>query len=289
MVCVHPFYKGGIPLPCGHCMPCKIMRSHQWAMRLMFELRDWSSAAFVTLTYRDADLPPNLRKRHVQLFFKRLRKSLGKRKIKYYAVGEYGDVTHRPHYHAIIYGLDSDNLEDRILVKNAWIYADWACLPSKAIGSVTYDSCRYVAGYVQKKLYGKSGKAYYQENGLTPPFSLCSRGLGLGFAIENADFLKDSGLVRIDKHVMALPRYYREKIHVDKERLNELMRDKEQEDFLRFARIFSSKFGSEFSLSDQNDYDMAYMYYLSERKKNAQLREQTVNSRVSLYNKHSEV
>ena len=95
--------------------------------------------------------------------------------------------------------------------------------------------------------------------------------------------------MRIDKHVMALPRYYREKIHVDKERLNELMRDKEQEDFLRFARIFSSKFGSEFSLSDQNDYDMAYMYYLSERRKNARLREQTVNSKISLYNKHSEV
>lgn len=95
--------------------------------------------------------------------------------------------------------------------------------------------------------------------------------------------------MRIDKHVMALPRYYREKLHIDKKRLNEMMRDKEQEDFLRFARIFSAKYGSEFSLSDQNDYDMAYMYYLLERKKNAQLREQTVNSRISLYSKHSEV
>jgi len=51
----------------------------------------------------------SLIKRDVQLFVKRLRKdqdARGLAKIRYYLVGEYGDQTKRPHYHAAIFGED---------------------------------------------------------------------------------------------------------------------------------------------------------------------------------------
>lgn len=53
---------------------------------------------------------PTLRKRHYQLFFKRLRKWYGK-PIRYFGTGEYGSKTQRPHYHFIIFGLKLDDLK----------------------------------------------------------------------------------------------------------------------------------------------------------------------------------
>ena len=61
--------------------------------------------AYITLTYNDDHLPANgsLQPRDLQLFWKRLRKARTPG-IRYYACGEYGDQTARPHYHAIIFG-----------------------------------------------------------------------------------------------------------------------------------------------------------------------------------------
>ena len=50
---------------------------------------------------------PYLRKTDLQLFLKRLRyyvtKRLPKEKVRYYAVGEYGPVHFRPHYHLLLF------------------------------------------------------------------------------------------------------------------------------------------------------------------------------------------
>ena len=51
-----------------------------------------------------------LRKRDYQLFMKRLRKAFPNDKIRFYAAGEYGPKTLRPHYHAILFGLHLDDL-----------------------------------------------------------------------------------------------------------------------------------------------------------------------------------
>lgn len=51
-----------------------------------------------------------LRKRDFQLFMKVLRRRTGQ-KVRYFAAGEYGDKTFRPHYHAIIFGLHLDDLQ----------------------------------------------------------------------------------------------------------------------------------------------------------------------------------
>ena len=95
-----------LELNCGRCIGCKIERSRQWSIRIMHESMLWDMNSFTTLTYNDEHLPDELKKKHVQAFFKSLRKTLerkGRGKIRYYAVGEYGDRTKRPHYHLCIF------------------------------------------------------------------------------------------------------------------------------------------------------------------------------------------
>ena len=50
-------------------------------------------------------------------------KVLGERRIKYFACGEYGNNTHRPHYHAIIYGVGLDR-DDKRIMRECWNYCD---------------------------------------------------------------------------------------------------------------------------------------------------------------------
>lgn len=124
-------------------MACRIAKTREWSTRIIHEMDYFPKNSFVTLTYCDETLPKDgsIHKEELVKFFKRLRKDLGSRKIKYFACGEYGEKTGRPHYHSIIFGLGS---EEKELLRSAWskgfIYS----------GSVTYDSARYVAGYVMK-------------------------------------------------------------------------------------------------------------------------------------------
>ena len=80
---------------------------------------------FLTLTYNDDNLPSDvgLHKDDLQRFFKRLRKALDTKKIRYFACGEYGDTTSRPHYHAIVFGLGLNEI-DKKYVTDAWPLGD---------------------------------------------------------------------------------------------------------------------------------------------------------------------
>lgn len=130
-------------------------------------------ACWSTLTYDDDHLPPTLEKRHLQLFFKRLRKL---RKVRFLACGEYGEITYRPHYHAILYGIEYGDAA----VQKAWPYgfAQTHVLRDEAIA--------YVAGYVSKKLGvveskvervdRRTGEVYTYQ----PPFLEVSRRPGIG-------------------------------------------------------------------------------------------------------------
>lgn len=120
---------------------------------------------FLTLTYANA--PKAIDKRHVQLFIKRLRKLYP---LRYFATGEYGTKTHRPHYHAILFGRDflersspiNDSLYTHPDVLNAWGHG------LVSIAPVTVASIMYVAGYVNKKIADKD------------TFNLMSRRPGIG-------------------------------------------------------------------------------------------------------------
>lgn len=248
MQCTKPIYVQGRYFPCGKCLNCRIANSREWAARLMQELSYWNDATFVTLTYAPRSLPADkgLHVDELQKFFKRLRKrfvTAGKvietpcplnenkmRKsaaLKYFACGEYGDNQifsdtglGRPHYHAIIFGL-SRSKEDKEMVKDSWRFADWDYLSDKkAFGSVTYDSCRYVSDYIFKKYSGKKKDEVYGD--LQPPFRILSGGIGLRFALENAEQLRRNVGFTLRGVPVGLPRYYVDKLGVELEAQNDI-------------------------------------------------------------------
>lgn len=233
--CIKPItLSTGVTVNCGHCMACRINYTTAWKLRLLYELSNWDKAMFVTLTYDEEHVPADfsLHKKDPVGFFKRLRSYLDysndNRTIKYYCCGEYGekkdilrpDKEHgRPHYHAIIFGLCPYDENDRKLVIEAWQHRceDWQFDRNRgkksAIQNVTPEDIEYVTGYVQKKLSGDLGHVHYGED--ISPFAIMSKGLGLEFALQNANRLRANGFTYISGHKISLPRYYREKLEIE--------------------------------------------------------------------------
>lgn len=200
----------GYFVPCGQCIACRLNYAKMWSIRMMDELKTHPSgtASFVTLTYDDEHLPSDesLVKRDLQLFFKRLRKH---REVRYFACGEYGDTFGRPHYHAIIYGI-SPNL-DKELVSKCWKNG------LVNLGTVTYDSCCYVAKYMTKKLRGKAlEEALLKDPSFKNEFVLMSRnpGIGLPLSQDCIDFMRENGFVWRKGHRSSIPRVYKDKYDI---------------------------------------------------------------------------
>lgn len=201
---------------CGRCVPCLRKKQIDWCFRLNEELKNSSSACFVTLTYDDENIPwvecgYTLNRMDFQKFMKRLRKHAGQTKLKYYACGEYGDQTERPHYHAIIFNLPRPF--DRFLQK-AWKYGHIH------IGSVTEASIFYTTKYALKGL--RRQKAIeVDEFGREPQFQLMSNGLGASYIKESIiGYLRTNGtkLLTLQGGVKKkLPRYYIDKMFKDPE------------------------------------------------------------------------
>lgn len=212
-------------LPCGKCLGCNKAHARAWALRCHLELQQHAHAAFTTLTYDQAHLPPTLHKRDLQLYLKRLRYSTD-RAIRFFASGEYGEECGRPHYHALLFGLS--NRDHAGEIEKAWT--------SPATGRLqglvrTYDvtpaAIAYVAGYTAKKwtdrFYAAAANADRTKQIFTdgtgfyrwqPPFLQMSRGgrtgVGIGgitrdkYASSWRDFVHENG------SKMHVPRYLHE-------------------------------------------------------------------------------
>lgn len=153
--------------------------ARSWALRCQLELQEHQNAAWTTLTYDDKHKPPTLDRKHLQKFFKRLRKQLGpNRTLRYFASGEYGETTDRPHYHAILYGLHE---QERQLIEDKW------GLGHARTVAATPANINYTAGYTAKKI-GYKLKALEEQIDLNtgevytwqPPFIQMSRRPGIG-------------------------------------------------------------------------------------------------------------
>ena len=169
-----------IRVPCRSCVECVIGYSNQWATRVAAEASCHRENCFITLTYNDENLPKDnqVAVREVQLFLKRLRKSLGKKRIRYFACGEYGEKGGRPHYHVIIFGhsfsdryfLKFDNRKNPIYrspsLEKLWTKG------FSSVGEVNRDSARYAAKYMQKFMPVGERK---------PAFTLQSRKPAIGY------------------------------------------------------------------------------------------------------------
>lgn len=251
MACYHPrkAYKtplGGVTfssskgfvdlpfeIPCGQCIGCRLEYSRQWAVRLVHEASLHDSNYFLTLTYNDENLPPynSLNKLHTQLFIKRLRKKFGSG-IRFYLAGEYGDLTNRPHYHAIIFNLSlpdlrfyKENHDGSILRTSAILDRIWGHGECK-VGAVSFESAAYVARYVLKKVRGKAASAHYGPR--VPEYATMSLKPGIGarwyekYASETypSDFIVSRGMR------MRPPKSYDKRLEKDDEKLYRSVRSK---------------------------------------------------------------
>lgn len=175
MLCKKPFIIGALPCGCGQCLPCRINRRRLWSHRMMLESAVHAGSCFVTLTYTKESIPKGetLDPSQTQLWLKRLRKELSPEKIRYFLVGEYGDKTSRPHYHAALFGLDQitggGNDGRSGLVQKTW------GLGHTFVGDLSPESASYIAGYVTKKMTNKNDE---RLNGRYPEFARMSNGGG---------------------------------------------------------------------------------------------------------------
>lgn len=186
-----------IQVPCGKCTGCMVQRSKVWGLRCYHEATLHARNCFVTLTY--ASPPPVLNRHDLQCFFKRLRNHC---KVRYFACGEYGEKTRRPHYHAIIFGEDflggSFKINDRLysspILSAAWGHG------IVSIGSADIGSMMYVAGYATKKIADHD------------TFNTMSRrpGIGHNWLDKYADEIRRTEQVVIEGKTFQIPRKYLE-------------------------------------------------------------------------------
>lgn len=226
-------YPQGLKVPCQKCLNCIIQKRTEWTLRLWHELGYHEKSVFLTLTYNDENNIGTLSKRHLQLFFKRLRKRLGEQKIKYFAVGEYGEKMLRPHYHSIVFGLGLDK-DSKQAVFDSWPYASWnekPYLKKHCFGTVTSDSIQYVAKYLQKQL----GDDFYEDK--ERPFRIISQGIGKSYLLDNIQSIKQKGYIKFKGSKRSLPRYYVKKGNIDIEEISRRAIDKECELVESFAGI----------------------------------------------------
>lgn len=219
MLCKYPVVLGKDRIfGCGRCITCRINKRRQWTNRIVLESALYEDNAFVTMTYSDENLPEDLSvdKGELQRFLKRLRKSYGEQ-IRYFGVGEYGERTHRPHYHIMLFGYPTcfhgrtrgkDCCKVCVAVEKIW------GLGNVFLGEVSFESAAYVASYVVK------GWTKDTPIGVDPEFTIKSLkpGLAEGFAHEIASsLLRDNAdcvprVVRYSGKRWPLGRYMLDKI-----------------------------------------------------------------------------
>lgn len=221
-------------LPCGKCESCRLEYSKQWAVRLVEESKLWQNNVFLTLTYNDDHIPlgvvPDtdevssytLRPKDVQDFFKRLRstynRKFGHSDIRYYACGEYGGKTFRPHYHAIVYNLPipdkkvySQNFRGDVIYTSDLLASIWKN-GFVTIGQFNYDTASYVARYMQKKVNASDDLESYASVGMIPEFSRMSLKPALGRRADQIEdvYLTDKVTIMKGDNVVTFkpPKYY---------------------------------------------------------------------------------
>lgn len=178
MNCPHLPKYGGYHVPCGQCIPCLINKKRNWTSRLIQESLCHPFWYFVTLTYDEKNVQyvnldktdPTLVPSDLNKFLRTLRNTRRKTQngsFRYYACGEYGDRTHRPHYHAIIY---SDVAVSPDEIQESWDKGFTAVAPG------TLERAAYTCGYVTKKLNRKDSP---NLRGRHPEFAVQSRNPGI--------------------------------------------------------------------------------------------------------------
>lgn len=208
------------PVPCGKCPECLKRRTSGWSFRLLQEEKTACSAHFITLTYDTQYVPitdrnfKSLDKQDLQKFFKRLRFNHnptnlpGIPPIRYYAVGEYGGKTMRPHYHIILFNAHITLIQ-----------------PSWGLGHVHYGKVSGASiGYTLKYVCKPGKVPLHKNDDRQKEFALMSKGLGKNYLTEamkqwHLNDLEGRMYCNLtDGKKISMPRYFKDKIYSNMER-----------------------------------------------------------------------
>lgn len=215
-MCLFPFkntsspralLKGVDHFECGGCPECLQKKSRMWALRAGMESRTYYEfvddkrrrykvrqvGMMITLTYdtykngidgeeNPVDTSLHVSKVHAQRFFKRFRRHFEGNllPIKYICTAEYGKKSHRAHYHALIFGVELDDLRfykmskrGNPIYKSKTLEHIWSADKEHNGGICTVDcinlsaaTARYCTKYCAK------------DSGVDDTFMLFSRGIG---------------------------------------------------------------------------------------------------------------
>ena len=127
---------------------------------------------FYTWTYDDQNIPKTENGLHTlrkKPFQKWLNRQSQRHNFRYYCVGEYGDDTVRPHYHAAVF--PQVPLDPGVLLK------PWTKGRIKSVRDLIPTRARYLAQYTAKKLTKDTDKRL--RDGQEPEFRSSSRTPGL--------------------------------------------------------------------------------------------------------------
>jgi len=290
-----------MPFPCGRCPPCKRRRIDGWVFRMLQESKRYADPGrFITLTYAPHSVPISphgfmtLTKGYEDVpcdpsrfdskrlccwprkysykkdlccftkYMKRLRKLCGEYPgppLKYYAVGEYGSQTKRPHYHMILYNIeapmfpigkdDRGNMKYKCrVIEKCWPFG------TVDIGGLSSDSAAYCAKYVSKPRRIPEHK----RDDRVKEFSIMSKGLGDNYISDailkyHQDDLSRNYLTLPGGYMKALPRYYRVRLYDDDQRLVQNRKIVKEVKVLDMKRRddFARKYGEDF---DFDSYDL---------------------------------
>lgn len=234
-------------IPCGKCIGCKAAGAKDFSVRCYHEslshTRYWQdpetrktseipNSVVLTLTYDQDHLPADGLLDHstFQRFLKRLAFHRGS-SPRFFMCGEYGGKSLRPHFHAVLFGVDFDDrhkvqLSDGQVVEMSPELDSYWSDRNGRIGFATLDDfsfegAGYVAGYVAKKMVETfdprrmivvtdevTGESKYVDPG--PEYRQMSRNPGLGRAWieDHLDEVYPADVVRIGPYKFKPPTYY---------------------------------------------------------------------------------
>lgn len=231
--------QNGRAYGCGQCMPCRINKQRVWKHRIILESAQYKDNAFVSLTYDEDHLPHGgtLVPKDAQDWIKRLRfawseiqkkQKVEDAKIRYFLVGEYGDTSFRPHYHAALFNFPACRYGQSTYGKNRrsccpfcdLVLNTWARGHVHS-GEVNQSTAGYLAGYVTKKMTRKDD---VRLQGRVPEFARMSLKPGIGgdalwevsdvLLSNNLEYsLEDApGGLRHARHIYPVGRYLHRKL-----------------------------------------------------------------------------
>ena len=190
-----------IYVPCGRCAWCLRQKRNEWFVRFVEESKRHYFTRFVTLDYRDEDLPIRFdeetgeifvtnSKRDIQLYHKKLR---NKYKFRFFLASEYGKENGRPHYHGIYWS------DVKIPYYDLWNHGDHGSdLPA------TPASFKYVTKYILKGSFVPEGSL---DN-----FHVMSRRPGIGVSFLQ-NYSEDRPVYRYYNKLFKMPSYYTRKVN----------------------------------------------------------------------------